>query len=153
MARQAFNETFHHYDPDALSAFFAAHYSADIFSAYINDKRTQLWIAEENGAPVAYAKFGACGLPGTPDVFPALELHRLYVLKSHQGKKLGAALMEKFFAAAKSMSAKAAYLGVWEKNTRAQQFYKKYGFEKIGEYDYLPIGKAVDREWIMRKEL
>lgn len=153
LARQTFNETFHHYDADALVQFFSGHYSTDIFTSYIKDKHTQLWLAETNGQLVAYAKFGACGLPGVPDVFPAIELHRLYVLKAHHGQKIGAALMQKAFDAAQAQGAKAMYLGVWSGNINAQNFYRKYGFEKIGEYDYLPIGKAVDREWIMRKAL
>lgn len=153
IAKQAFNETFHHYTPEALAEFFANHYSADVFASYIQDKHTQLWVVEDAGQPIGYAKSGACALPGTPDVFPAIELHRLYVLKKWQKRKIGAALMEKFFGAADSQGAKAAYLGVWSGNTNAHQFYAKYGFVKVGEYNYLPIGKVVDREWIMRRSL
>ena len=42
------------------------------------------------------------------------------------------------------------WLGVWSGNLRAQRFYRRYGFEKAGEYNY-PVGKVVDREFIFHR--
>ena len=108
---------------------------------------------EENGILVGYMKFGACQLPYTPEIAPVLELHRLYVLKSHHGKKLGRRMMKHFMDTAKVKGAKAMLLGVWEGNVNAQRFYQHYGFTKVGEYNYWPIGKVIDREWVMQRIL
>jgi ribosomal protein S18 acetylase RimI-like enzyme len=58
----------------------------------------------------------------------ALEIERIYVLQAFHGKKLGQALYEKAISIAKEMKVKYVWLGVWEQNHRALQFYKKNGF-------------------------
>jgi diamine N-acetyltransferase len=153
LAQRAFCETFHHYTPDDLAGFFAEHYSPEAFVSHVSEPGSQLWLAEADGTPVAYAKLGACKLPLMPAFSPAVELHRLYVLKEWHGKGIGGAMMDKAFGQALAQGAKAMYLGVWEHNVKAQSFYRRYGFSKVGEYDYPPIGSVIDREWIMVRKL
>jgi ribosomal protein S18 acetylase RimI-like enzyme len=152
LARQTFCETFSHYDPAALEAFLREHYSPENFSAQLADTSCELWIAQSNGQPVAYAKWGAYKLPLAPSYERVVELHRLYVLRSHHGRKIGHLLMEKALRYAADNRAQAIYLGVWSLNRKAQGFYGRYGFVKVGEYDYPPVGEVVDREWIMMRE-
>lgn len=45
-----------------------------------------------------------------------------------------------------------AWLGVWEKNIRAQQFYFKYGFERFSQHEYV-TGETVDIDWLLKKQL
>ena len=68
-----------------------------------------------------------------------------------QGQRVGVALLEASLAAMISDGAGEICLGVWEGNHKAQAIYARYGFTKVGEYDFTPIGAQVDREWIMRK--
>jgi RimJ/RimL family protein N-acetyltransferase len=42
------------------------------------------------------------------------------------------------------------YVGVWSGNSGAQRLYGRFGFEKIGEYDF-PVGEHLDREYILRR--
>lgn len=153
LARQTFCETFTHYPAGNLAQHLHQYYTPEIFFGYINDPNIGLWLAESEGVPVAYVKFGEYKLPLKPSALPVLELHRLYVLKAWHGRRIGAALMEKLFAAARRQNTKAIYLGVWENNHSAQAFYSHYGFTKAGEYDYPPVGNTLDREWIMAKSL
>jgi len=44
------------------------------------------------------------------------------------------------------------WLGVWEKNKRAIDFYTRWGFEKFGEWDFL-LGNDLQRDWLMKKAL
>jgi ribosomal protein S18 acetylase RimI-like enzyme len=82
----------------------------------------------------------------------SLELARLYVVKDFIGKRIGAALMQKAIAVAKEKSKHIIWLGVWEKNQRAIDFYHRFGFTKFGECDFL-LGNDVQRDWLMKKEL
>lgn len=41
------------------------------------------------------------------------------------------------------------YIGVYSDNFRAQRFYQKYKFEKVGEYFY-EVGRCRDLEYIMQ---
>ncbi len=40
------------------------------------------------------------------------------------------------------------FVGVYSENFRAQKFYSRYGFKKVGEYGF-PVGDHIDREFIM----
>ena len=111
------------------------------------------WIAEIDGQSAGYAKFGPVSVPDPAPTPNTLELHRLYVLKSQQGLGLGHLLMARALAEAVFCKATRLLLGVWERNLPAQRFYEGYGFTKIGEYDYPPIGDVTDREWILEKRL
>jgi ribosomal protein S18 acetylase RimI-like enzyme len=82
----------------------------------------------------------------------SLELARLYVVKDFIGKRIGAALMQKAIAVAKEKSKHIIWLGVWEKNQRAIDFYHRFGFSKFSECDFL-LGNDMQRDWLMKKEL
>lgn len=57
-----------------------------------------------------------------------LEIERIYVSKEYHGKKVGQLLYEKAIAVAREKKAEYVWLGVWEENPRAIQFYTKNGF-------------------------
>ena len=45
-----------------------------------------------------------------------------------------------------------AWLGVWERNFKAQDFYYRFGFERFSEHQYI-TGDTVDTDWLLRKKL
>ena len=153
MARVAFCETFHHYNPTALNQFLDSHCSVNAFNEALTAGNITFFVAMFGEHIVGYAKFGDSRLPQQSLFIPTFELHQLYVLKAWHGRKIGAKLMEKVIAAGRKCMVPAIYLGVWEHNIPAQAFYRKYGFVKVGNYDYLPIGDVIDHEWIMEKTL
>lgn len=106
-------------------------------------------IARIESRIAGYAKMGEVGLPIEPQPTAAKELHRLYVHPDYFGGGLAQALMRDVLEWSKSC---VLYAGVYSENVRAQRFYTRYGFQKIGEYDY-HVGEHVDREWIMRRSL
>ncbi|WLT29980.1 N-acetyltransferase [Geothrix sp. PMB-07] len=44
------------------------------------------------------------------------------------------------------------WLGVWENNHRALAFYRRWGFQEVGEHVF-KIGEQVDRDLILAKPL
>jgi diamine N-acetyltransferase len=42
------------------------------------------------------------------------------------------------------------WIGVWSENYRAQRFYERHGFLKVGEYGF-PVGGTLDHEFILRR--
>ena len=44
------------------------------------------------------------------------------------------------------------WLGVWEHNRRAIDFYTKFGFEKFGTPDFV-LGDDVQTDWLMKKKI
>lgn len=83
---------------------------------------------------------------------PSIELARIYAVTASIGKGVGAAMMKRSLEIASEMGRQIIWLGVWEKNPRAIEFYKKWGFEKFAEHDFL-LGNDRQTDWLMKKEL
>jgi len=82
----------------------------------------------------------------------ALEIARIYCTTACIGKGVGMAMMQKCIDIAKEKGKELVWLGVWEKNQRAIEFYNRWGFEKFGEQDFL-LGNDLQNDWLMKKEL
>jgi ribosomal protein S18 acetylase RimI-like enzyme len=62
----------------------------------------------------------------------SIELWRFYVDKAWHGQGIAASLMDAAKQCARRRGASTLWLGVWERNARAQAFYRKHGFSKVG---------------------
>ena len=149
LAAVTFTETFGHlYPPEDLAAYLAATYSAAACREIVSDPRMAYWLVGED-PPVGFALAGYCKLPVEGLEPTAGELRQLYVRSTHQNRRLGARLFEAALAWLEQHYAP-LYIGVWSKNDGAQRFYERYGFVKVGEYDF-PVGKTIDRELILKR--
>ncbi|NWG52959.1 MAG: GNAT family N-acetyltransferase [Hydrogenophilaceae bacterium] len=150
--RDTFMATFGHlYPPADIEAYFAKHDEAQTVRE-IEDASSRCRLALDAGRIIAAAKMGAYKLPVDPVGARVRELHRLYVVEEAKGAGVAAALMDWTIAAALGEGADALYLGVWRFNHRAQRFYRRYGFEIVGEYEFV-VGDTRDPEFVMRKPL
>jgi GNAT superfamily N-acetyltransferase len=82
----------------------------------------------------------------------AIEISRIYVVKQSKGHGIGKALLEKCMETATEMNKEQIWLGVWEHNLHAINFYKKAGFEKYGEHIFM-LGNDAQTDWLMKKQL
>ncbi|MEZ5957854.1 MAG: N-acetyltransferase [Hyphomonadaceae bacterium] len=150
-AERTFTETFGHlYPPEDLSAYVEAKYRSDVVAAELADPDVRYVLATRDGAIVGYSKLGVIDM--NIDATDALELHRLYVDTSVKGAGVAQALMDDGLVWARGKGAKAMYLSVWENNARAQAFYRRYGFEHVGEHKFM-VGRVADRDFIWRLAL
>lgn len=81
-----------------------------------------------------------------------LEIERIYVLKEFQGEGLGRKLFEKALSVAKSMSKEYIWLGVWEHNSKAIQFYERNGFKPFGTHVFT-LGEDDQVDIMMRLDM
>ena len=145
-------------------AFAADNTLADM-RKFLNEQFTKGKLMLEVGAPenifllasdasgvAGYVKLRDAKKPGLLSNVNALEIARLYALKNRIGTGVGKALMQASLDIAKEKGKQVVWLGVWEKNQRAIDFYHKWGFEKFDETDFL-LGDDVQRDWLMRKRL
>jgi len=153
LAARTFVDTFGHLYPRSdLDPFLAETYSIEAQRALLSAPDHAIWLLEQDAEPVGYALAGPCILPH-PDVAAGDgELKRLYVLKSLQGRKLGAFLMQAALDWLLRDGPRTLWLGVWSENTGAQRFYARYGFSKAGEYLF-QVGDSRDRELIFKRPL
>ncbi|MEM9646939.1 MAG: GNAT family N-acetyltransferase [Bacteroidota bacterium] len=82
----------------------------------------------------------------------AMELERIYVQGSYQGRGIGAAMLNKVVTLARTRALTYLWLGVWEHNPGAIRFYERYGFKKFGTHPYY-IGKDKQTDWLLRLDL
>lgn len=82
----------------------------------------------------------------------SLEVERIYVAKDFQGRGLGGVLMNKAVAVGNILGKSYLWLGVWEKNARGIEFYKKQGFYVIGQHPFY-MGEEKQTDYIFRKDL
>jgi diamine N-acetyltransferase len=82
----------------------------------------------------------------------SIEIERIYVAKEFQGKGLGKILMNKAINIANNQGKSYLWLGVWEKNERGIQFYKKNGFYVVGKHSFF-MGEEEQTDFILRKDL
>jgi len=81
-----------------------------------------------------------------------IEIERIYAVQSSVGKGVGSRMIEKSIDTAKNREREIIWLGVWEHNKRAIDFYTKWGFEKFGQHNFL-LGNDVQTDWLMKKHL
>jgi ribosomal protein S18 acetylase RimI-like enzyme len=82
----------------------------------------------------------------------ALEVERIYILQEFQGQQIGKHLLD--FAIQTAIDKKFSYvwLGVWEHNNKAINFYKSKGFTQFGSHPFV-LGTDEQTDILMRKEL
>ena len=93
----------------------------------------RIWIAEAepDRCPIGYVVVGPSLLPiARPG---ELDIKRIYVLSRWHGQGVGEALMEKAVAYARADHQDRLIVGVYIGNARAQAFYERWGYAKIGE--------------------
>jgi ribosomal protein S18 acetylase RimI-like enzyme len=77
------------------------------------------------------------------------ELWRLYLRQDAQGSGLGGRLLNLALDWLQAPGRR-LWIGVWSENFGAQRLYARYGFAKVGEYEF-SVGNSRDREFILAR--
>ena len=139
--------------PDDVAAFVAENLSRPRFDAYLADPHRAVLVAVDDGRILGYAMM-IRGVPDDPDVSqavvarPALELSKMYVVPESHGGGVSAALMTAALEHATTMPVASVWLGVNQRNARAQRFYAKYGFTVTGTKTFR-LGEHYEQDYVM----
>lgn len=147
---QTFTDTYAQYNTEEdMRSYIATEFSDEKLLADINSRYAAFYFAMEGNEPVGFIKVNYA--PSQTDVndVNSLELERIYVLKEHQGKKIGQFLLDAALYIAKENDLDYLWLGVWDKNTNAQQFYAKNGFTVFGTHDFM-LGSDRQRDILLK---
>lgn len=153
MSHQTFYETFAADNTEAdMKKFLEEQFTKGKLILEVGARENIFLLAYEGEAPAGYVKLRDGKHPPSLGHANALEIARLYALKDRIGTGVGRALMQASLDHAKARGKEVAWLGVWEKNRRAIDFYTRWGFEKFDETDFL-LGDDIQRDWLMRLRL
>jgi len=134
-----------------MADYLRTTYSPELQREEIAEAGAEVLLAEVNGAIVGYSYFRAGPAPDCVSAERPFEISRFYVDREQHGRGIASALMDRTLAAAASLG-DAIWLSVWEHNGRALSFYRRYGFEVVGERGF-QLGSDLQRDLLMAKPL
>lgn len=135
VARKTFFQTFAGDNSEAnMKDYLDERFSAERLGAELNDVNSEFYFATLRGEVVGYLKMNYGESQTELQDEGAVEIERIYVLREYQGKKVGQLLFGKALSVAQEMGAKYIWLGVWENNRKAIEFYRKNGFVEFGQH-------------------
>jgi ribosomal protein S18 acetylase RimI-like enzyme len=154
--RQTFQETYAAQNaPEDMELYLAETFGQEQQLAELQDPNTYFFLALMQQQLVGYAKLyigSGLGAEAGADVRNRAELQRLYVQEDWQGTGLGATLLRRVIDEARNRGGRSLVLSVWEKNEKAQEFYRRKGFKPIGNAEYR-VGNDVQNDLVLRKGL
>jgi diamine N-acetyltransferase len=130
----------------------AATYGQALQLAEIRESGIETWVAELNGKLVAYVQLRLDAASPMISGGRQAEIRRFYVDVSLHGAGLAHQLMTHILARTDAAGYAVLWLGVWERNARALAFYRKWGFEVMGEHTF-KVGDDPQRDLLMRRDV
>ena len=153
MSRQTFTDTFAKDNtPEDMQKFLTEQFSREMLIAEVGAPKNIFLIAYDDQTPVGYCRIRENNIPPSLKVKQALEIARIYAISSSIGKGVGKTLIQSCIDIAIEKQIPTVWLGVWEKNQRAIEFYTKWGFRKFDEHPFI-LGSDVQTDWLMRLDL
>ena len=139
--------------PEDMDAYCATAFAPEIMRRGLSDASiSTLVMVAEDGALAAYAQLRPEGADHDVELPDPIELWRFYVDKVHHGRGIAHRMMDAVIEAAVERGNATLWLGVWERNTRAQAFYRKFGFVDVGSHTFM-LGTDVQTDRLMTRSL
>lgn len=153
VAISSYRDTFDQYNtPENMNAFLEQAYNLEALQKEFSEANSRLFLACEGEDVVGFVRLRESEEAEKELGSNTLELQRLYIETRAQGKSAGKLLMEKALAYAMEKKYEWLWLGVWERNFKAQRFYAHWGFEKFSEHTFW-MGEDPQVDWMMKKTL
>ncbi|NKF24261.1 GNAT family N-acetyltransferase [Solimonas sp. C16B3] len=131
-----------------LDAYIAEELTAARFEAHLACSTKRVFVAEADDAVVGYLMLSEERAPAEVSAMRPLGLQRLYVLQPYHGSGLAQALMARALQDAVDQGCDVLWLSVSVQNDRGLAFYRKHGFEVVGEQRF-QVGADIHRDSVM----
>jgi ribosomal protein S18 acetylase RimI-like enzyme len=138
--------------PEDMEEYLASNFNQATIQSQIADKSSSFLMGCDGGKMIGYAFLKEGVPPGLVKGESPIELVRIYVIEKVIGSGYGSQLMRACLDEAKKMGHATLWLGVWEENERAIRFYKKWGFRKVGEKQFI-LGRDEQTDLIMERSV
>ena len=153
ISRQTFYETFAADNTkEDMDKFLREQFTRGKLMLEVGNPENIFLLVYNDDEVAGYVKLRESKAPASLGNNNAMEIARIYSMRNMIGKGVGKILMQACIDIAIEKRKETLWLGVWEKNQRAIDFYGKWGFEKFDETHFL-LGNDVQRDWLMRKYL
>ena len=139
-------------NPEDISTYLDASFGPEKQAVELAEPGTIFLIAEIDGIALGYAQLRRGETPDCVSGPGPIELARIYVSQARLGLGVGEALMRACIDEARRAGHQTMWLGVWERNMRAQGFYRKWNFSVVGEHIF-QLGSDPQRDLVMERAL
>lgn len=135
ISRKTFYETFSDDNSeDNIKKYLENGLSYERLKSELKDTNSEFYFANQDSKIIGYLKLNFGTSQTELQDNKALEIERIYVLKDYINKGIGQTLLNKAVDRARDEKLAYAWLGVWEKNHNAIEFYKKNGFTEFDNH-------------------
>jgi diamine N-acetyltransferase len=153
LAIEVYTDTFaEHNTRENLEAFFKDAYTLEKFEKEFHEPNTVLYVGLDDLKIVGFLRLRQSHEVNNFLGNNHIELQRLYIHRDYHGSTVAKMFMEEALNYAKAKKHEWMWLGVWEKNFRAQKFYAKWGFERFSEHVF-QMGDDPQTDWLMKRKL
>jgi len=138
--------------PENMDAYLKRSFSLEIQFKELSQPDIIFLIAEFEEIPIGYAQLILNSKDEAIKGTRPLEIRRIYVSQEYLGKGVGKELMQATISEARQRGCDCIWLGVWEKNQSAIDFYRKWGFREVGTHLF-SVGDDPQNDFMMELEL
>jgi GNAT superfamily N-acetyltransferase len=134
--------------PENMTTYLQNSFSPEIQFNELSAPNVIFLIAESEDVPIGYAQLILNSRDEAIQRSRPMELRRIYASQEYQGKGVGKELIQAIINEARQRGCDGLWLGVWEKNQRAINFYKKCGFRKVSTHIFF-VGDDPQNDFVM----
>lgn len=153
IGRLTFYETFASGNTEEnMNKYLNESFSFTNLTAELSDNNAEFYFATIDNKVIGYLKLNFGQSQTELQDNKAVEIERIYVLKEYHGKSVGQLLYDQAIKIARQKNAEYVWLGVWEENPRAINFYKKNGFVEFDKHIF-KLGNDEQTDIMMKLKL
>lgn len=146
---QTFTETFAEVNSaDNIKNYIQENFNTIQVASEINNKESAFYLAISGTKTIGYMKLNFGNAQTEIHSPQAMEIQRIYVLKAFHGKKIGQVLLNEAIKIGQKAGVDSIWLGVWEENHKAIQFYIKNDFVEFDKHSFT-LGNDIQTDLLM----
>ena len=138
--------------PEDTQKYIETNFTDEKMLSEIKTEGSKFFLAYLDDKVVAYLKINTGEAQTEKQGNNSMEIQRIYVLSEFKGKRIGSLLMKKAEEEANKMNIKRLWLGVWEHNEQALNFYNKKGYKRFSEHVFM-FGNDPQTDYLLEKLL
>ncbi|WP_077307634.1 GNAT family N-acetyltransferase [Terribacillus halophilus] len=150
---ETFNDTFKEQNsPENMKAYLDKAFNTKQLQGELSNDSSAFYFIYSDDKLAGYLKININEAQSEKMTDESLEVERIYIRKDFQKEGLGKHLMNEAIKIASLRNKKIIWLGVWEKNLKAIEFYKKNGFVQTGVHSF-HMGDEEQKDLIFKRAL
>ncbi len=150
LSRKLFHDAFHQQNkPENMNEYMDRAFNPAQLITELENQRSEFYFIIDQDRKVGYIKINQSGAQSDLQDDESIEVERIYIDSTCQGKGLGTLLINHAKERAEELNLKYIWLGVWERNKDAIRFYERHGFEEISSHEFV-MGDDIQTDILMK---